>query len=95
MVNQHAKIDDRVPINIGGGTDLSIGDLAQRVKQVVGYRGELRFDRSKPDGMPLKALDSSPLLTLGWRPSTPLDTALEATYGWFLKQKSRKSPTYV
>ncbi|WP_017301395.1 GDP-L-fucose synthase family protein [Nodosilinea nodulosa] len=90
-----AHYDDRVPINIGGGTDLSIGDLAQRVKQVVGYRGELRFDSSKPDGMPLKALDSSPLQALGWRPSTPLDTALEATYSWFLKQESRKSPTYV
>jgi GDP-L-fucose synthase len=90
-----ANYDGRAHINIGGGTDLSIGDLAQRVKQVVGYRGELHFDPSKPDGMPLKALDSRPLQTLGWQPSTPLNTALEATYSWFLKQESRKSPTYV
>lgn len=90
-----ANYEGSSPINIGGGTDLSIGDLAQRVKQVVGYLGELRFDSSKPDGMPLKALDSGPLQALGWEPATTLDTALKATYTWFLQQESRKSPTYV
>lgn len=72
------------PINIGGGSDLSIKELAEFIKQVVGYTGELRFDASKPDGMPLKALDSTQLLSMGWQPKTSLQAALSATYDWFL-----------
>ena len=53
--------DGREPINIGTGADCSIAELASLVRDVVGYRGELRFDRSRPDGMPFKALDSLPL----------------------------------
>ena len=76
---------DSLPINVGGGTDISIRELAELVKVVVGYDDLLAFDPSKPDGMPLKALDSSQLLSLGWKPKTNLKSAIEATYQWFLR----------
>lgn len=74
-----------VPINLGGGTDLRIAEVARTVAGVVGFRGALRFDSSKPDGAPLKALDSTPLLQMGWRPETEFRAALEETYDWFLR----------
>lgn len=72
------------PVNLGGGADLSIADVACALAEVVGYRGRLRFDNSRPDGMPLKGLDSDPLFRLGWRPRTDFRTALVETYDWFL-----------
>lgn len=72
------------PINLGGGSDISIRELAELVKGVVGYDGKLRFDRSKPDGMPAKLLDSRELTEMGWQPKTPFRSALLATYHWFL-----------
>ena len=77
------EYDGPEPINIGGETALSIKELAELIKQVVGYQGGLSFDTSKPDGMPIKVLDASELLTLGWRPATPMQSALTATYEWF------------
>ena len=73
------------PINLGTGTDTSIAELAQEVAQVVGFRGEIRFDRSRPDGMPYKGLDSSVLHGLGWRPKWTLARGLEETYRWYLR----------
>ena len=73
------------PINIGSGIDLSIGELAELIKEVVGYSGELHFDTSKPDGMPVKVLDSSLLRALGWHPKTSFRSALSKTYEWFLQ----------
>lgn len=75
--------DGDAPINLGGGTDLSIADVAREVARVVGFRGRLLFDATKPDGAPLKALDSAPLLELGWTPQTGFREALEETYAWF------------
>jgi GDP-L-fucose synthase len=77
------KYDGTEPINLGGGTDLSIGELAQLTKEVVGYEGELCFDTSRPDGMPLKVLDSSPLMAMGWNQVTSFRDAVSATYNWF------------
>lgn len=77
-------------INIGGGEDLSIAELAFLIKEVIGYSGELHFDTSKPDGMPLKALDSNQLSKLGWRAQTPFREALSATYAWFLETQLQK-----
>jgi GDP-L-fucose synthase len=74
-------------INVGGGRETSIGELADIIRNVVGFTGELRFDTSKPDGMPFKALDSSDLLALGWRPAVPFEDALDRTYQWFLKHE--------
>ncbi|HSQ55759.1 MAG TPA: thiamine pyrophosphate-dependent enzyme, partial [Gemmata sp.] len=76
--------DREAPINLGGGVDVSIAEAARVVAEVVGFRGRLVFDQSKPDGAPLKALDSSPLLAMGWRPATDFRTAIAETYRWFL-----------
>lgn len=72
-------------INLGGGSDLSIREVAEAIQQVVGYTGALRFDHSKADGAPRKRLESSQLLSLGWRPATALTDALTQTYRWFLE----------
>jgi len=75
-------------INLGGGRDTSIRELAERIKDVVGFTGALRFDTSKPDGMPFKALDSTALLTLGWTPKVSFGEALGRTYQWFVQQQA-------
>jgi GDP-L-fucose synthase len=83
FVMQNYDADE--PINLGGGSDLSIAETADLVAEVVGYRGRLSFDVSQPDGMPLKSLDARPLKKLGWAPSTEFRTALAETYDWFLR----------
>jgi len=76
-------------VNIGTGVDQSIGELAQLVKETVGYNGELLFDTSKPDGTPRKLLDVSKLAGLGWRYQTDLREGLAKTYLDFLQNPSR------
>jgi GDP-L-fucose synthase len=71
------------PINVGWGSDISIGELAELVRQVVYPGVELVFDRSKPDGTPQKLLDVSKLGGLGWKAAIPLRPGLESTYQWF------------
>lgn len=80
--------DGAAPINLGGGTDLSIAEVAHAVAEVVGFRGRLRFDAARPDGAPLKALDSTPLLEMGWRPRADFRAALAETYHWFLHHRA-------
>lgn len=75
------------PINVGPDEDLSIAEVAETVKQVVGFEGRLEFDASKPDGAPLKRLDASPLRALGWRPQTAFADGLRETYAAFLKPR--------
>ena len=70
-------------INIGGGEEVTIGELAAMVAEVAGYTGELAFDASKPDGMPRKVLDNTAMQAAGWRPATPLREGLARTYAWF------------
>jgi GDP-L-fucose synthase len=72
-------------VNVGYGEDISIRELAELVREVVGYRGALRFDTSKPDGTPRKLLDSSRLLATGWRPRVHLREGIASTYAWFLE----------
>ena len=67
------------PINLGCGSDLSIAELAELTREVVGFQGKLFFNTARPDGMPLKALDSSRLLSLGWHPATTMREALIKT----------------
>ncbi|HYH65909.1 MAG TPA: NAD-dependent epimerase/dehydratase family protein, partial [Urbifossiella sp.] len=76
--------DGDAPLNLGGGTVLSIAEAARVVADVVGFRGRLVFDTSKPDGALLKALDSSVLCGMGWKPATTFRDAVEETYHWFL-----------
>jgi GDP-L-fucose synthase len=72
-------------INVGCGEDITIAELATLIADIVGFRGELVFDRSKPDGTPRKLLDVSKMTALGWRPRTQLRDGIRATYDWYLK----------
>jgi GDP-L-fucose synthase len=72
-------------INIGYGSDLTILELAERVKRVTGFQGEILWDKSKPDGTPRKLLDSSRIFALGWKPKIDLETGLALAYRDFLK----------
>jgi GDP-L-fucose synthase len=80
------------PVNIGGGTELSIAELATAIADVVHYTGEIRFDASRPDGMPLKALDSSELQSMGWNPTTRFADAVRATYEEYVFRSQRNAP---
>lgn len=77
---------DEMPVNLAGGTDVSIRELAGIICEITGFKGELVFDTTKPDGMPLKALDPTRLLSLGWSSTTSFSTGLEATYKAFLAE---------
>jgi GDP-L-fucose synthase len=74
-------------INVGTGEDLSIGELAQMVRDIVHPAGKLTFDASKPDGTPQKLLDVSRLHDLGWRHAIDLREGIASTYDWFLTHK--------
>ena len=76
--------DDSQTINVGVGEDLSIHELARLVATIVGYHGELRQDRTKPDGTPRKLLDVSRLNELGWHSTTRLQEGIRTTYEWYL-----------
>ena len=71
-------------INIGTGRDITIGELAKLVSDVVGYTGRIEFDASKPDGAPRKLLDVSKIESLGWAPTTPIEAGLRNSYQEFL-----------
>jgi len=73
-------------INIGFGSDLSIRELAETVRQVVGFRGEIIWDTSKPDGTPRKLMDSSRAFALGWKPKVDLISGIQLSYENFLKR---------
>ena len=70
-------------LNIGCGQDVTIAEVAQLMKETVGFDGDIVFDSSKPDGTPRKLLDVSRLFALGWRPSIDLRRGLAETYAWF------------
>lgn len=74
--------------NVGTGRDLSILELAQIIRSVVGYNGKIDFDLSKPDGTKQKCLDVSKLKNLGWVPKVGLDEGIEKTYMWYLENIS-------
>jgi GDP-L-fucose synthase len=69
-------------LNVGTGEDLTIAELAQKVAQVVGYTGQIRFDPARPDGTPRKLLDVSHIHSLGWRARIPLEEGIRSTYDW-------------
>jgi GDP-L-fucose synthase len=79
-------------LNVGTGQDITIAEFAQLVADVVGYRGRLVFDTSRPDGVPQKLLDVSKLMQLGWRAKTPLREGIAATYADFLAQAEAVDP---
>lgn len=74
-------------INVGAGVDVTIAELAALIGDVVGYRGELQFDTSRPDGTPRKLLDVTRLKAMGWTARIGLREGIESTYRWFLEHK--------
>jgi GDP-L-fucose synthase len=76
-------------INIGTGQDLTIRELALLVKRIVGYHGEIEYDRSKPDGTPKKLLDVSRMAELGWKAKTSLDDGIKKSYEFYIHQVAR------
>lgn len=75
--------NDIEPINLGYGEDFSISELAFMIKKLTGFQGKLVFDTSKPDGMPVKLLDSHKLQKLDWMATRSFEKALAKTYAWF------------
>lgn len=75
--------DGEEHVNIGTGKEVSIGELAQIIKEVVGFNGELRFNTDKPDGTPRKLLDVSKLEKIGWKYNIELNDGIYSTYMWF------------
>ncbi|RXH38062.1 GDP-L-fucose synthase [Bradyrhizobium nanningense] len=78
------------PVNIGTGEDISIAELALMVAAAVGFRGEISFDTSRPDGMPRKLLDVGRLSGLGWRATTSLEDGIELAYRAFRAENDRR-----
>lgn len=72
-------------INIGSGIEISIKDLAKKIKKIIKFNGELEYDLTKPDGNPRKFLDSSLINSYGWEPKVTLDEGLILTYEWYTK----------
>jgi GDP-L-fucose synthase len=75
-------------VNLGCGTDISIGDLARLVRDAVGYEGELTFDTSKPDGTPRKLTDISKIKETGWAPKIPIEQGVAMAYQSFLDEQA-------
>ena len=83
------KYDSPEIINVGCGEDISTRELAELICDIVGFKGELSWDATKPDGTPRKLLDITKLRALGWEPSIPLRDGIARTYEWFLANYAR------
>jgi GDP-L-fucose synthase len=81
------KYDDSKQINVGSGQEVSIKDLADKISKAVGFKGEISWDSSKPDGTMRKVLDSSKIAKLGWKPLISLDQGIASTVEWYLQNK--------
>ncbi len=86
------RYDGAEIVNVGCGEDQTIAELAGTVRDVTGYRGEIVYDASKPDGTPRKLLDVSKLFGLGWRPRIPLREGLASTYRWYVEHVAKSAP---
>ena len=79
------------PVNVGSGLEISIAALANLIKSEVDFKGEICWDRSKPDGSPRKLLDNSVLQNLGWAPETDIKFGIKSSYDWYLTNRSRSA----
>lgn len=87
LVHLMLNYSEEIHVNMGTGKDISIGELAEVVKEVIGYKGEIVNDLSKPDGTPRKLLDVSKLEATGWKYKIELKEGIEKTYKWYLENK--------
>jgi len=78
------RYDNSVAINVGSGKEISILNLAILVAKVVGFAGEITFDKNRPNGTPQKLLDSTRIMQLGWHPQVTLEAGIASTYDWFI-----------
>jgi GDP-L-fucose synthase len=79
-----SNYDSDLSINVGTGSEISIQELAHLIRDVVGFKGEIAWDDSRPDGTPRKLLDSSRINALGWGPKVTLEQGLASTYEWYV-----------
>ncbi len=70
-------------VNIGTGEDITIKNIAELIKGVVGYKGEIVWDTTKPDGTPRKLLDVSKIKSMGWQPKMDIGEGIRKTYEWY------------
>lgn len=83
--------NEREFVNVGYGSDITIGDLAKIIGTIVGFEGEIVFDASKPNGTPKKLMDSGRLFATGWKPATNLNEGIKLAYADFLTKHSNKN----
>lgn len=83
--------DEKEFVNVGYGSDITIGDLAKMIGEIVGFKGEIVFDASKPNGTPKKLMDSGRLFAMGWQPKTNLKEGISLAYEDFLTKHSKKN----
>lgn len=83
--------DEKEFVNVGYGSDITIGDLAKMIGEIVGFKGEIVFDASKPNGTPKKLMDSGRLFATGWQPKTHLKEGISLAYEDFLAKHSKKN----
>lgn len=87
LVHLMNNYDELGHINIGPGYETTIRELAETIKEVTGFEGELRFDTEKPDGTPRRYLDTTKINELGWKAKTPLKEGLQKMYEWFMANR--------
>ena len=78
------KLDEHL-FNVGSGNDVTIKELASIIQKITGHQGDIVWDSTKPDGTPRKLMDVSKMKLMGWQFSTELETGIQKTYDWFLK----------
>ena len=77
-------------INIGSGKGITISDLVDNIKKIIGYKGNIDYDLSKPDGMPMKVLNTELISQLGWKPTISLEEGIRLTYNNYLLTNKNK-----
>jgi len=89
LINKYHYADVGEFVNIGMGKDISIEALARSIQDIIGFKGEIRHDRSKPDGTSKKLLDISRMRALGWDPKTELEVGIRKSYQWYIENGGR------
>jgi len=87
IMNNTTRLEN-IHYNVGMGIDYSIHELADITSKIIGYKGKILWDKTKPDGVPRKLLDSTKIRELGWKPSTSLENGIKIAYEWYIKNSA-------